>query len=218
MERAVCLLSGGPDSATAAAVAKKEGYVIYCLTFDYGQLASKEIKSAKRMARALGAKEHKVVDISFLKELYGQRGGALVNNKVQMPKRFAPTLIVPFRNGIMLSIAVAYAWRVGARKIFYGPQLDDTRFYPDCRREFAAAMSKAIRLGTERDIEVRNPLAGLPKFKVLRMATELGIPLELTWSCYSSGRYHCGSCESCNNRKEAFKKAEIPDPTKYLTA
>ncbi|MEM2192354.1 MAG: 7-cyano-7-deazaguanine synthase, partial [Candidatus Hadarchaeales archaeon] len=108
------------------------------------------------------------------------------------------------------------AERIGADAIFYGPQLDDAKFYPDCRRKFAAAMTKAIQLGTEKKIEVKNPLAKLPKFKVLKLAKELGVPLEVTWSCYQDGKYHCGRCESCNNRKMAFKKAGIPDPTRYL--
>ncbi|MFN4133622.1 MAG: 7-cyano-7-deazaguanine synthase QueC [Candidatus Hadarchaeales archaeon] len=216
MKKAVCLISGGPDSATAAAVARKEGYDIYCLTFNYGQLASKEIESARKIAKALKAREHKIVDISFLKDLYGPGITALIDKNIPMPPKFTPAVIVPFRNGIMISIAVAYAERMGAEAIFYGPQLDDARFYPDCRRKFAAAITKAIQLGTERKIEVRNPLAKLPKFKVLKLAKELGVPLELTWSCYLNEKYHCGRCESCNNRKMAFEKAGAPDPTRYL--
>lgn len=213
--KAVCLLSGGPDSAVAAALAKKEGYELYCLSFNYGQLATKELESAKNIARALGAREHRVVNISFLRDLYGPGATALTDSSMRMPEQFEPSIIVPFRNGVMLAIAAAYASSVGAEAIFYGPQLDDAKFYPDCRKEFVSAISRAISLGTESKLQVRNPLADLNKAEVLKLAVELGVPLEQTWSCYRGGEIHCGRCESCRNRKNAFRAAGIPDPTKY---
>jgi 7-cyano-7-deazaguanine synthase len=213
--KAVCLVSGGPDSAVAAAIAKKEGYELYCLSFNYGQIASKELESAKKITKALGAKEHRVVDISFLKDLYGSGVTALLDEGIPMPERFEQSVIVPFRNGIFLSIAAGYAAAIGADAIFYGAQGDDARFYPDCRQEFVSAISKAISSGTESKLSVRNPLADKTKADVIKLAVKFKVPLELTWSCYLNLKVHCGRCESCRNRKRAFEEAGIKDPTKY---
>lgn len=213
--KAVCLLSGGPDSATAAAVAKREGHELYCLSFNYGQIATKEIESAEKIAEALSANEHRVVDISFLREIYGPGVTALIDENMQMPEKFEQTVIVPFRNGILLAIAAGYAAAVGAEVIFYGAQGDDAQFYPDCRQEFISAISRAISSGTESKLAVRNPLGSKTKAEVMRMAAELGVPLESTWSCYLNGELHCGRCESCKNRRRAFKEAGIRDPTSY---
>lgn len=213
--KAVCLLSGGPDSATVAAVAKSEGYELYCLSFDYGQIATKEIESAKKIAEALGAKEHHVIDISFLRKLYGPGVTALLDERMFMPEKFERSIIVPFRNGILLSIAAGYAAAVGAEAIFYGAQGDDARFYPDCKQEFVSAIARAISLGTGSKPTVRNPLADKTKAEVIKLAVELGVPLELTWSCYLNRELHCGRCESCQNRRRAFQEAGIKDPTRY---
>jgi 7-cyano-7-deazaguanine synthase len=215
MRKAICLLSGGPDSAVAVAVAKRKGYDIYCLSFDYGQIASKEIKSAKLVAKKLGAKEHKIVDLSVLKDLYGSGVTALTDKKMKMPEKFEPSVIVPFRNGILISIAAGYAAAIGAEAIYYGAQKDDAPFYPDCRPEFAEAISTAITRGTDLNIVVKNPLAKLTKAGVMKLAKKLKVPLELTWSCYLNGDVHCGHCESCKNRKNAFRAAGVEDPTKY---
>ncbi len=213
--KAVCLLSGGPDSATAAVVAKREGYELYCLSFNYGQIATKEIESAKKIAKVLGAKEHRVIDISFLKNLYGPRVTALLDEDMPMPEKFEQSVVVPFRNGILLSIAAGYAAAIGAEAIFYGAQGDDARFYPDCKQEFVSAITQAISLGTESKLTVRNPLADKTKAEVIKLAVELGVPLELTWSCYLNRELHCGRCESCRNRRRAFQEASIKDPTRY---
>ena len=214
--KAVCLVSGGPDSAVAAAMAKKGGYDLYFLSFDYGQIATRELESAKKIVKALGAKEHRVVDISFLKDLYGSGVTALLDEDIQMPERFEQSVIVPFRNGILLSIAAGYAATIGADAIFYGAQGDDARFYPDCGQEFVSAISQAISSGTESKLTVRNPLGDKTKAVVVKLAVELGVPLELTWSCYLNLKAHCGRCESCRNRKLAFKEARVKDPTTYI--
>ncbi|MDH5443365.1 MAG: 7-cyano-7-deazaguanine synthase QueC [Hadesarchaea archaeon] len=213
--KAVCLLSGGLDSATAAAIAKHEGYKLYCLSFNYGQIATNEIESAKKIAKALGAKEHRVVDISFLKQLYGPGATVLLDEQMPMPEKFEQSIIVPFRNGILLAIAAGYAATIGAEVIFYGAQEDDARFYPDCRQEFVSAIAQAISLGTESKLTVRNPLADKTKAEAIKLAVELGVPLELTWSCYLNRELHCGRCESCRNRKRAFERAGVKDPTIY---
>lgn len=213
--KAVCLLSGGIDSATAAAIAKREGYELNCLSFNYGQIATKEIESAKKIVEALDAKEHRVVDISFLKELYGPGATALLDEHIPMPEKFEQSIIVPFRNGILLAIAAGYAATVGAEVIFYGAQGDDAQFYPDCRQEFVSVIARAISLGTESKLAVRNPLADKTKAEVIKLAVELGVPLELTWSCYLNREIHCGGCESCRNRRRAFDEAGVKDPTIY---
>jgi 7-cyano-7-deazaguanine synthase len=215
MKKAVCLLSGGPDSAVATAVAKRDGYGIYCISFDYGQIASKEIESAEAIAKKLGAKEHKILDISILNEIYGPGVTSLMDKKMKMPEKFESSVIVPFRNGILISIAAGYASAIGADAIYYGAHKDDAPFYPDCRPEFVKAISDAIFRGTESKITVKNPLAGMKKAEIMKLAAELGVPLELTWSCYLNGKLHCGRCESCRNRKNAFRAAGIKDPTKY---
>jgi 7-cyano-7-deazaguanine synthase len=122
---------------------------------------------------------------------------------------------VPFRNAIFLSAAVAYAVTVGAEKIFYGAQGSDEPFYPDCRREFYEAFEKAAKLGTCQEIIINAPFSGKRKSELFRVGAELGVPFELTWSCYRDGSKHCGKCESCVNRKKAFQEADIADPTKY---
>ncbi len=213
--KAVCLLSGGPDSATAAAIAKREGYKLYYLSFNYGQIATKEIESAKKIAKALGAKEHRIVDISFIRELYGPGVTALIDKHMPMPKKFERSVIVPFRNGILLSIAAGYAAAIGAEAIFYGAQGSDARFYPDCRQEFVSNISRAISSGTESKLAVRNPLGNKTKAEVIKLAVKLGVPLELTWSCYLNGKFHCGRCESCRNRRSAFAEAGVKDSTTY---
>ena len=209
------MLSGGPDSATAAAVAKREGYELYCISFNYGQIATKEIKSAQKIAEVLSTKEHHVIDISFLKELYGPDVTALLDERMPMPEKFEQSVIVPFRNGILLSIAAGYAATIGAEVIFYGAQGDDARFYPDCKQDFVSAISRAISLGTESKLTVKNPLADKTKAEVIKLAVELGVPLELTWSCYLNREVHCGRCESCRSRRRAFEEAGIKDPTIY---
>ena len=213
--KAVCLLSGGPDSATAAAIAKREGYDLYCISFDYGQIATKEIQSAEKIAGALSAKEYRVIDISFLKELYGPGVTALLDDQMPMPEKFEQSIIVPFRNGIFLSIAAGYAVSVGAEAIFYGAQGDDARFFPDCKQEFVSAIARAISLGADSKLIIRNPLADKTKAEVIKLAVELEVPLELTWSCYLNRELHCGRCESCQNRRRAFQEAGIKDPTRY---
>jgi 7-cyano-7-deazaguanine synthase len=211
--KCVVVLSGGPDSATVAYWAKKEGYQLYPITFNYGQIALKETECAKKIAENLGAST-KIIDLSNLKEIFGNVT-ALCNTEIPLTSEFSQPIIVPFRNAIFLSAAVAYAVSVGADKIFYGAQGSDEPFYPDCRREFYQAFEKAARLGTCQEISIQAPFSDMHKSDVIRKASELGVPLESTWSCYLDGAKHCGRCESCVNRKKAFQEAAVPDPTKY---
>ena len=212
-KKCVVVLSGGPDSATVAYWAKKQGYDLSAITFKYGQIATKETDSAKKIAAKLGA-SIKVIDLSTLKEVFGEVT-SLCNADIPMTSSFSQPIIVPFRNAIFLSVAVSYAASIGANKIFYGAQGSDEPFYPDCRREFYKEFEKAACLGTGMEMSIEAPFSGRPKSETLRIGAELGVPFELTWSCYFNGVRHCGKCESCVNRKKAFKEAGMRDPTEY---
>ncbi len=213
IKKCVIVLSGGPDSATVAYWAKKHGYSIYPITFKYGQIAVKETESAQKIAENLGT-NIKIIDLTALKDIFSD-STALVNRDIPLTAEFSAPIIVPFRNAIFLSTAVAYAVTVGAKKIFYGAQGSDEAFYPDCRREFYEAFEKASRLGTCEEISIEAPFFDGKKSDLLKIGVELGVPFDQTWSCYLDGANHCGKCESCVNRKKAFKEAGISDPTKY---
>ncbi len=211
--KCVIVLSGGPDSAVVAYWAKKEGYELYPITFNYGQIAEKETRSAQKIAESLETKT-KIVNLSALKEVFGEVT-SLCNTDIPLTSEFSQPIIVPFRNAIFLSVAVSYAVSVGADKIFYGAHGSDEPFYPDCRREFYEAFEKAAQLGTGEKISIQAPFSRKRKAEVIKKGTELGVPFEFTWSCYLDAEKHCGKCESCLNRKKAFQEASVPDPSKY---
>jgi 7-cyano-7-deazaguanine synthase len=212
-KKCVIVLSGGPDSATVAYWAKKQGYQLYPITFKYGQIAVKETEAAQKIAESLGTST-KIVDLSNLKDIFSG-SAALVNRDIPLTSEFSAPIIVPFRNAIFLSTAVAYAVTVGADKIFYGAHGSDEPYYPDCRREFYEAFEKAAKLGTDQEITIYAPYSGKKKSDLIRAGAELGVPFELTWSCYLDSEKHCGKCESCVNRKKAFKEAGLADLTQY---
>lgn len=212
-EKCVVVLSGGPDSVTTAYWAKEQGYNVYGLTCKYGQIASKEVECAKTIAQKLGI-PLKVIDISSLRDIY-VGVTSVCDETITMTSDFSQPIIVPFRNAIFLSVAVAYAVSVCATKIFYGAHGSDEPFYPDCRKEFYKSFEETARLGTDENITVEAPFSGGPKSEILKRGLELGVPFEFTWSCYFGGEKHCGTCESCVNRKRAFEEANIEDPTEY---
>jgi 7-cyano-7-deazaguanine synthase len=212
-QKCVVVLSGGPDSATVAYWAKKQGYDLYALTFKYGQIATKETESARKIAEKLGV-PIKVIDLSTLKEVFGDVT-SLCNADIPMTSSFSQPIIVPFRNAIFLSVAVSYAASICADKIFYGAQGSDEPFYPDCRREFYKAFETAARLGTGMEMSIEAPFSDKTKSETIRIGIGLGVPFELTWSCYFNGLKHCGKCESCVNRKKAFNAAGVNDLTEY---
>jgi 7-cyano-7-deazaguanine synthase len=212
-KKCVVILSGGPDSVIVAYWAKVQGYHVYPLTFNYGQIAVKETLAAQKIAEAIGTNT-KVVDLSALKDIFNQ-ATSLVNRDIPLTGDFTSSIIVPFRNGVFLSVAVAYAIVVGADKIFYGAHGSDEQFYPDCRREFYESFEKAACLGVDQNVSVCAPFGDKKKADLLKLGVELGVPLELTWSCYLDGEKHCGFCEACVNRKRAFCESGIVDPTNY---
>ncbi|OGW88764.1 MAG: 7-cyano-7-deazaguanine synthase QueC [Omnitrophica bacterium RIFCSPLOWO2_01_FULL_50_24] len=224
--RAVCLLSGGLDSATALYVALKEGYEALALTIDYGQIHGRELKSARRIASHL-AIEHRVISASLP---WG--GSALLDRSIPIPhgrsvaemSQEIPVTYVPARNTIFLSLAASYAEARAAEAIFIGANALDYSGYPDCRPEFfklfEATIQKGTRQGAEgRKLEIKTPLIDLKKSEIVRLAIGLGVPLEWTWSCYQGDQFPCGECDSCLLREKGFAEAGVRDPlTSHLTS
>jgi 7-cyano-7-deazaguanine synthase len=155
------------------------------------------------------------VDLGSLKDIF-TGVTALCDKNIELTSTFTQPIIVPFRNAIFLSVAVAYAVSIGAAEVFYGAQGSDETFYPDCRKEFYESFENAARLGTGAEIRIEAPFNDLQKSEVIKVGMQLGVPFELTWSCYRGKEKHCGTCESCVNRKNAFKQAKIRDPTEYI--
>lgn len=219
---AVVLLSGGLDSATTLAWARREGHECHCLSIDYGQRHRAELDAAIRIARALGAAEHKTVTLDL-----GTIGGsALTDATIDVPtagiKGGIPVTYVPARNTILLSLALGWAEVLGARHIFVGANAVDYSGYPDCRPEYLRAYEAMANLATKaavegRRIEVRGPLVDKSKAEIIKLAIELGVDLAQTVTCYQPdglGRA-CGVCDACRIRKDGFAAAGLPDPTRY---
>ena len=212
-KKCIVVLSGGPDSAVVAYWAKKQGYDINCISFKYGQIAEKETNQAKIIAEKLGV-PIKVIDMSSLKEIF-MGVTSLCDRNIALTPQFSQPIVVPFRNAIFLSIAVSYAAATCASTIFYGAHGSDAKFYPDCREEFYQSLEETAWLGTEKNIHITAPFSSIPKSELIALGVKLGVPFELTWSCYLDKEKHCGKCESCVNRKAAFKEAGVTDPTQY---
>ena len=222
MKKAIIIFSGGLDSVCTA-IRLQSKFELYAITFSYGQKANQEIKIAKHFAKILKLKEHKIVNIEFMKELY-EKTNVLTNSKMKIPSRFSYSIVVPIRNGVFLSIASAWAFSKNAQLVAYGAHKGDQK-YPDCRPSFSRLIERAfnegeidgIRKNLRKRINVWTPfMAGLSKSDLLKNGYKtLGDEIFKTWSCYASSRIHCGICESCNNRKTAFHKAKIHDKTKY---
>lgn len=220
-KQAVVLLSGGLDSTTAAAVARREGWTINALTVRYGQVHLVEIEAARRVARALGVERHVELDV----DLRAFGGSALVGDGV-VPKSETgeiaagiPSTYVPARNTILLSLALGWAEVLGAERIVIGVNALDYSGYPDCRPEFIAAFEYLATLATragvdKRPLQVWAPLQDLTKAGIIRLGTELGVDYGLTHSCYDPlphGR-PCGRCDSCLLRARGFAEAGLTDP------
>lgn len=218
--RAVCLLSGGLDSATSAAIAKARGFRIYALSFDYGQRHRKELDAAARVASFLGAKRH--VTLSF--DLR-QWGGSALTDDIQVPLdrdegemgEGIPATYVPARNTIFLSFALGWAETIGARHIFIGVNQLDYSGYPDCRAEFLRAFEGVANLGTKAGVEgdrfhIDAPLVEMTKGQIIQAGLRLGLDYGLTWSCYLGGGAPCGRCDSCLLRAKGFEEAGVADP------
>lgn len=221
MKKAVVLLSGGLDSATILAVARRDGYVCHALSFAYGQRHAVELEAAARVAKILGAVEHKTVAL----DLSAIGGSALTDMAIAVPDyptEGIPATYVPARNTVFLSVAVGWAEVLDAQHIFIGVNAVDYSGYPDCRPEFVAAFEQVANLGTKAGVEGRKlhiqaPLMRLSKAEIIRLWSGLGVDYALTVSCYTAdgqGRA-CGVCDSCRLRRQGFLEAGVEDPTRY---
>jgi len=222
----VVLLSGGLDSATVLAMAQREGYDAYALSFAYGQRHSWELEAARRVAEAQGAKEHKTatIDLRIL-------GGSALTDDIDVPKGRAaeemaqgiPITYVPARNTIFLSFALAWAEVLGSSDIFIGVNALDYSGYPDCRPEYIEAFEKMANLATKAGVQgqqrlkIHTPLIAMTKAEIIRAGLELGVDYGLTSSCYDPGAKGepCGRCDSCVLRQKGFRENGTSDPLAY---
>lgn len=225
MPKAVVLLSGGLDSATALAIARDEGFEPHALSFSYGQRHSRELECAAAVARAMGAVDHRIAKIDL--RLFG---GSALTDDIAVPKRGLdeigdgiPVTYVPARNTIFLSFALAWAEVLGSSDIYIGVNALDYSGYPDCRPEYIAAFERMANLATKAGVEARmhltvhTPLIALTKGQIIRRGLDLGVDYGLTSSCYdpSPAGEACGECDSCRLRLKGFAEAGVADPIAY---
>lgn len=211
-KKAVVLLSGGLDSTTTLYIARRQGYNITCLIFDYGQRHEREIEAAKRIAGG----PYKIIRFKLP---WG--GSSLLDRKMKIPRGRSlrdiqsgiPSTYVPARNTLFLAFAISCAEAIGAEKIFIGANCLDFSGYPDCRPDYFKAYEKLISQGTKVGrIKIEAPLLKKTKAEIIRIGTSIGVPYNLTWSCYMGGKRPCGECDSCVLRAKGFGEAGIPDP------
>lgn len=225
-EKAVVLVSGGLDSATTLAMARDQGFACYALSFDYGQRHRFELVAAARVAKRLGAVEHRIVNL----DLRAIGGSALTDEAIAVPtapSEGIPVTYVPARNTIFLSYALAWAEALAARHIYIGVNAVDYSGYPDCRPEYIAAFQAMANLATKVGVEgagvegdsiiIHTPLIQLSKADIIRAGIALGVDYEITISCYNPDPdgLACGQCDSCRLRAAGFADAGVPDPTQY---
>ena len=224
MKKAICLISGGLDSSVTGYIAKKQGYEIYAITFNYGQRHKKEIESAKKIAKSLKVKKHLLFNIDFEKiggsSLVEKDLDVEINHDIKDIGKKIPSTYVPARNTIFLSIALAYAESVDADSIFIGVNSVDYSAYPDCRPEFIKTFEKLANIATKKGvkgkkIKIKTPLLYMSKSEIIKKGFQLKVPFEKTWSCYIGEEKACGRCESCILRLKGFKDAKKKDPLEY---
>ncbi|HSU56594.1 MAG TPA: 7-cyano-7-deazaguanine synthase QueC [Candidatus Dormibacteraeota bacterium] len=218
--KVVVLVSGGMDSVSALYAANQTDKVLAGVSFEYGSKHNhKEIPLARWQCEHLGV-PHRVISLGFVGELFKsdllKTGGAIPDGHYE--EQTMKQTVVPFRNGIMLSIAGGFAESIEAEGLVIAAHAGDHAIYPDCREAFMKAMSDAVRLGTYAEIEILRPFIGLTKAQIARRGAELGVDFAQTWSCYKGGELHCGACGTCVERREAFILAGLPDPTIYAAS
>jgi 7-cyano-7-deazaguanine synthase len=220
-KKAIVLLSGGLDSTTLMAVAQKEGFMLFALTFDYGQRHGTEIQAAQKVAQFFQAEKHLIFPVNL--RLIG--GSALTTDSINVPKdrpidKVIPVTYVPARNTVFLSLALAWAEMLGAEDIFIGVNAVDYSGYPDCRSEFIEAFSHMANLATRAGvtgksrIKIHTPLVKKTKAEIIRLGLELGVDYAMTHSCYDpkADGTSCSACDSCVLRQKGFREAGVPDP------
>jgi 7-cyano-7-deazaguanine synthase len=227
MKKAVALASGGLDSSTVLAIAQRQGYQIYALSFDYGQRHRHELEAARKITQSLGIRNHVIAKIDL--RVFG---GSALTSGIDVPKdRDAeqiasgiPITYVPARNTIFLSFALGWCEVLGAQDIFIGVNAIDYSGYPDCRPEFLDSFEKLANLATKAGVEgtsryrIHAPLLHMSKAEIIRTGIGAGVDFSLTHSCYdpSPDGLACGGCDSCILRRRGFEQAEVPDPTRYI--
>jgi 7-cyano-7-deazaguanine synthase len=224
-KKAICLVSGGLDSCVTAFLAKKQ-YDLFVLSFRYGQRHTKELECAKKIAKAVGAKEHIIFDVDLSRfggsSLLRSSPKPLSDHPLEDIGKVIPSTYVPARNTVFLSLGLAYAETVGAEAIFLGANAVDYSGYPDCRPEYIEAFQRVVALATKKTVEgetirIEAPLLRLSKAEIVTLGTRLGVPFESTWSCYRGGTRACGRCDSCRLRLKGFRDAKVTDPLPYST-
>lgn len=215
--KVVVLVSGGMDSVTALYRAAQDHEILAGLSFDYGSKHNhREIPFARKHCDLLGV-PHQVVSLPFMNELFESdllRSGGDIPEGHYEAENMKQT-VVPFRNGILLSIAAGFAESAGAQGLVIAAHSGDHAIYPDCREDFMKPMSEAISAGTYADLEVLRPFIDLRKEDIAAVGAEMDVDFSLTWSCYKGKEIHCGKCGTCVERKEAFERAGLEDPTEY---
>ena len=218
-KKAVCILSGGMDSTLASYLAKKDGYEIITVHFNYGQRTEhKELEAFRNISIELNVKDKYEINIPFFTQI---GASALTDTTIDVPvgglEDGVPVTYVPFRNGIFLSIATAIAEKHKADALFIGVVQEDSSGYPDCTDDFISKMQSAMNQGTKEEtkLEIITPLVHMTKEQIVRKSLELDVPLDLTWSCYKNESKACGVCDSCRLRLNGFKLANQTDKIEY---
>ena len=224
-KKAVVLLSGGLDSTTVVAIAKKQGFAVYALSFDYGQNHKQELDSAARVAKELGVAQHTLVKVDLR-----SFGGSALTSDQPIPKHRSaaeigqgvPVTYVPARNTVFLSLALAWAETLGATDLFLGVNALDYSGYPDCRPEFIGAFERMANLGTKMGAEgshirIHAPLISMTKKEIVQTGLSLGLDYSITTTCYDPAATGeaCGACDACLLRLKGFQEAGVPDPAAY---
>jgi 7-cyano-7-deazaguanine synthase len=225
-KKAVCLISGGLDSAVTAFIAKQQGYELYALTFRYGQRHTKELLYAKKVANAIGVKDHIIFNIDLQKfggsSLLSSPSRQIKNHALKDIGKTIPSTYVPARNTIFLSLALAFAEAIDATAIYIGVNAVDYSAYPDCRPNYIRAYQHLANLATKRGVDgktirINAPLLHLSKAEIIKAGMKLNVPFTKTWSCYRGDAKACGRCDSCLLRLKGFQEAKIKDPIPYTT-
>lgn len=219
-KKALCIISGGMDSTLCAYLAKKQGYELIALHFDYKQRTEKKERECfKQICKALKVQESYIFNADFLKII---GGSALTDTNIPVPKLLLsknslPKTYVPFRNGIFLSIAASLAEKTQCQSIFIGVVEEDGSGYPDCTDKFIKKAQEFINEGTSKNfkLELKTPLIKLNKAQIVDLALKENVPLHLTWSCYEDENEACGECDSCLLRLKGFKNAGVKDTINY---
>lgn len=227
MSKAVIILSGGLDSTVCMSAAHHEGYELFPITFFYGQLHSREVEQAKKVADYYNCPRHLVINTDFFREI---GASALTSDELTVPTdrntkqmhNDIPVTYVPFRNAVFLSMAVGYAESLKAEKIYIGVNALDYSGYPDCRPQFIQAFQETVNAGTAISdkgtaIIIATPLLDLTKGGIVKLGLQYSAPLQLTTSCYQGREKACGRCDSCKLRLKGFQEAGIKDPIEYET-